>query len=128
MFAVSNLSDAAFQQAVIQMPDGTTGTLNIYFRASTPRWFFDFTHAQFPTGAVQGQGLTACPNLLRQWQNLLSFGMACATLDNQDPVSSEDFVNGYATLFILDSTDVLTVEAKVYGNVIAQAKLAAAGA
>jgi hypothetical protein len=127
MFSISNLSDAAFQTASVQMPDGTTGTLNLYYRSSTPRWFFDFLHPQFANGGVEGQGLTACPNLLRQWQNQIDFGMACATLDGQDPVGSEDFVDGYATLYILAASDILVVEASVYKNVLARAAAAAQG-
>lgn len=127
MFAINQLSDAAFQTTKLQMPDGSTGTLNLYYRASTPRWYFDFLHPALPAGGPQGNGLVTAPNLLRPWQNVVPFGFACATLDGQDPVDSQDFVDGYATLFVLNALDVLTVEAQVFNNVLAQAALAAAG-
>ncbi len=129
MFSVGQLTDGAFQTASLQMPDGSTGTLNLYYRASTPRWFFDFIHPTIPPlGGVLGQGLVASPNMLRPWQNSIDFGLACVTLDGQDPVGIEDFVDGYAILYILDATDVLTVEAQVYKNIIAAAQLAALAA
>lgn len=127
MYAISQLTDAAFQQNTIQLPDGSTGTLNLYYASSAPRWFFDFVHPDFPAGAVQGLGLTTHPNLLMQYQNLLSFGLACVTTDGEDPVGSEDFVDGYATLYLLDAVDVLTVAAQVFNNVTAQGILAAGG-
>jgi hypothetical protein len=111
----------------LQMPDGSTGTLNLYYRASTPRWFFDFLHTALPNGGPQGNGLVTFPNLLRPWQNIAPFGFSCVTLDGQDPVDSEDFIDGYASLYILDATGVLTVEAKIFNNVLAQASLASAG-
>ena len=128
MYAINQLTDAAFQTTVLQMPDGSTATLKLYYRASTPRFFFDFIHPARPTGAVLGNGLTTYPNLLRQWQNIVPFGLACVTLDGQDPVGSEDFVDGYATLYILDKTDVLAVEAQIFKNVLAAATLAAQAA
>ena len=126
-FTVSQLADNAFQTMTIQMPDGSTGTLNLYYLASTPRWFFDFLHPALPDGGIQGNGLVTFPNLLRPWQNIVPFGLACVTLDGQDPVSSEDFIDGYATLYILDATGVLTVEAQIFNNVLAQETLAASG-
>ena len=128
MYAISQLTDTAFQTMTLQMPDVSTGTLNLYYRASTPRWFFDFLHPALPNGGPQGNGLVTFPNLLRPWQNIVDFGFACQTLDGQDPVDSEDFIDGYATLYVLDAQDVLTVEAQVFNNVLAQAALAAAGA
>ncbi len=128
MFSVSQVSDNAFQTMVLQMPDGSTGTLNLYYRASAPRWFFDFLHAALPNGGPRGGGLVTSPNLLRPWQNIVPFGCACVTLDGQDPVGSQDFVNGYATLYVLNAVGVLTVEAQVYQSVLAQVTIAALGA
>lgn len=128
MYAINQLTDAAFQTTDLQMPDGSTATLNLYYRASTPRWFFDFVHPSIPPlGGAYGMGLVTFPNLLRPWQNLVPFGFACVTNDGQDPVGSEDFVTGYATLYILTAADVLNVEANIFKNVLAQAQLAAAG-
>jgi hypothetical protein len=127
IFAVTQLSDNAFQTMVLQMPDGSTGTLNLYYRASTPRWFFDFLHPALPQGGPAGNGLVAHPNLLRPWQNIAPFGFACATLDGQDPVGSSDFIDGYAALYVLNADAVLIVEAQVFGDPLAQAAAAARG-
>ena len=126
-YTVSQVTDTAFQTMAIQMPDGSTGTLNLYYRASTPRWFFDFLHPALPQGGPQGNGLVTFPNLLRPWQNIVPFGFSCVTLDGQDPVDSEDFIDGYASLYILDATGVLTVEAQIFNNVLAQSALVSAG-
>lgn len=127
MNAINQLTDSAFQTTTLQMPDGSTGALNLYYRASTPRWFFDFLHPALPKGGPVGNGLVTYPNLLRPWQNIVPFGFACVTNDGQDPVAVDDFITGYATLYILNASDVLTVEADVFNNVLAQAQIAAAG-
>jgi len=115
MITVDNLSNAAFQQVQLQMPDGSAGQLTVYYRAAASRWFFDFVHAQFPTGSLLGSGLCVHPNLLRQFKNFLNFGMACVTGSGLDPITVNDFASGYATLYILDASDVAQVEKSYFG-------------
>ena len=114
MNRIDNLSGNAFQQSFLQMPDGSTGQLNLYYRAAVSRWFFDFIHPQFPNGSLLGAGLCAHPNLLRQFKNILTFGFACTTTNGVDPVSIDDFTDGNASLYILDSADVQSVETSFF--------------
>lgn len=115
MNKIDNLSDGADQLTTLQMPDGSIGTIELYYRGASQRWVFDFTHPQFPNGAIQGQMLCVHPNILRNFKNILDFGMAVVSTDGQDPAFIEDFVNGRVSLFILDAADVAAVEADAYG-------------
>jgi hypothetical protein len=65
---------------------------------------------------IQGMRVSTNLNILRQFKNLLPFGMACLTLDDNDPTQQQDFSSGYANLYILDPTDVLAVEATINGS------------
>jgi hypothetical protein len=49
-------------------------------------------------------------NMLRQIRNIIPFGLACLMTDLYEPVFIEDFANGRATLYTLNSTDVALVE------------------
>jgi hypothetical protein len=118
MILLDNLSNNAFQQSFIQMPDGTTGQLNLYYRAAVSRWFFDFIHPQFPNGSLLGAGLCVHPNILRQFKNIINFGMACVTNSGVDPVSIDDFINGNASIYILNSSDVQSVETGYFGVLV----------
>lgn len=115
MNLIDNLTDSADQVTTLQMPDGSVGTLELIFQASTSRWVFNFAHPQFPNGALKGQMLCVHPNILRNFKNLLNFGLAVVSADGQDPVNIEDFADGRVSLYILNEDDVDAVESTVYG-------------
>ena len=104
-----------YQQTALQMPDGSTGTLELNYRGAIQRWTFNFTHAQFPDGALNGQMLCVHPNILRNFKNLLSFGFAIVSATGNDPVSISDFANGSVLLYLLDAADVAEVETTIFG-------------
>lgn len=115
MNSIDNLSDGSYQTSTLQMPDGSISTITLYYRGALQRWMFDFASTQFPNGSILGQGLCVHPNILRNFKNLLDFGLAVVSTDGQDPAFIEDFVNGRVTLYILDAADVQTVEQIIYG-------------
>ena len=115
MVGIDNLSDAADQLTTLQMPDGSVGTLELFFLGATNRWSFNFTHPQFPAGALNGQMLCVHPNILRNFKNILSFGMACLSQNGTDPVDIEAFASGRTSLYLLDAADVAAIEQDIYG-------------
>lgn len=114
MFLIDNLSDNSNQTTTLQMEDGSVGTLELLFHGATNRWTFNFTHPQFPNGAIKGQMLCVHPNILRNFKNLLSFGMTINSTDGQDPVNIEDFVSGRVQIYIINAADVDSIEATFY--------------
>lgn len=115
MVQIDNLSDASDQVTQIQMPDGTVGTLELFFLGAINRWSFNFTHPQFPAGALKGQMLCDHPNILRNFKNILDFGMACDSGTGTGPTDIEAFASGRCSLFLLDAEDVAAVELGIYG-------------
>lgn len=115
MVLIDNLTDAANQQTALQMPDGTTGTLALVYNGATQRWVFSVTHQGFQGGALNGQMLCVHPNILRNFKNLIPFGLAVVTSSGSDPVSVQDFANGSAQIFLLDASDVAAIEESFYG-------------
>lgn len=115
MNLIDNLSDAADQLVTLQLPDGSTATLELMYRGASQRWVFNLAHQNFPNGALNGQMLCAHPNILRNFKNLIPFGLAVVSTDGQDPAFIEDFANGRVSLYILSEADVDAVEQQVFG-------------
>ena len=115
MVLIDNLSDAADMQTALQLPDGSTATLELIFLGAVNRWVFNIAHPDFPAGAYNGQMLCVHPNILRQFKNLLPFGIAVVSATGNDPVNIEDFANGSIMLYLLDAADVLAVEQTFFG-------------
>jgi hypothetical protein len=115
MVLIDNLNDSANQSTALQMPDGSAGTLNLVYRGSIQRWTFDFIHAAFPNGAIRGQMLCVHPNILRNFKNIIPFGLTIVSANGNDPVSVEDFATGNISIYLLSAADVAAVENTFYG-------------
>ena len=115
MNRIDNLTDDADQVTNLTLEDGTVAILELHYRGATQRWTYDVTHPSFPAGAVKGQMLCAYPNILRQFKNVVPFGISCVSTDGLDPISAEDFVDGRVSLYLLDAADVEAVERSLFG-------------
>jgi len=115
MNIIDGLGNEAYQIIQLVLSDGSVAVLELKYRPMTQRWNLDVVHDTFPAGAVRGIGLSAHPNLLRQWRNVIPFGLACVTNTGVDPFSIEDFATQRAVLYLLQGADVRTIETDVFG-------------
>lgn len=112
MNQINTLSDDADQQVYYALPDGTVATLQFTYRSAIQRWSLDLSYG---TVTLKGFNLCVHPNILRQWRNLIPFGMAIVSTDGQDPVAINDFLTGRITVFMLLQEEVAEVETQVLG-------------
>jgi hypothetical protein len=112
MQAITNLSDEADQLASVILADGSVAAFEFIYRPAIERWLFSLTH---PTLAVNLINLCMGPNVLRDWRNVIAFGLACLTTDGADPFYIEDFASGRVTLYVLDASEVAGVETTIFG-------------
>lgn len=111
MTQIDNLTDFANQQTVLILDNGTTAAVDFVYNASTERWTISVTYG---TKVINGIGLCDSPNILRQWKNVLPFGLACVTADQTDPFNINDFATGRVKMYLLNAADVLQVETDVF--------------
>lgn len=85
--------------------------LTLKFNPNQVSWFFDLVWQDFST---YNQKLTLAPNVLRQYKDVLPFGLFCLNDNNVDPCTIDAFTNDTA-LFLLEEADVEDFETRVYG-------------
>lgn len=112
MTTIDNLTGFADQQTVLILDSGLTATLELVYNGATERWTMNLN---YNGKAYNGIGICDYPNVLRQWKNILPFGVACATSDQTDPFNINDFATGRVTLYLLTAADVLEIEVSVFG-------------
>jgi hypothetical protein len=112
MNQITTLTDAASQQLSIALDDGTIATFSFTYLSAIQRWTFYLSH---PLLTLAGMTLSAHPNVLRAWRNVIPFGLACTSLDGIDPVDISDFANGRVQIYILNAADVAQVETDILG-------------
>ena len=114
MKQITELTNDSKQLYTVIGENGEQIKFNLYYYATQESWYFDISYL---TTTINGLKLTNFPNILRQWKNILPFGLACTVTDGFDPYYIDDFVNGRVSVFLLNSDDVTTVEQQVFLNV-----------
>ncbi len=114
MTTLTGLSDQPKQQSTFVLPDGSSVSLYMEYREQQAGWFANLVWQGI---TINGIRLTSSPNFLRQWKNLLTFGLALFTDGNAEPTGLDDFATGKAQIVVLSAADVATIEATSFpGN------------
>lgn len=104
MITIDNFTTDSRQKQVIQLEDGSSVTLSIYYSRLQYGWFIDeLTYGEF---TVKGMRLCTSPNLLHQFKNQIPFGLAVFNSDNREPTELEDLASGNFEFFILDEDEI----------------------
>lgn len=119
MNIINGITNQPTQIVGIILPDGSRVTLTLYFRPQQNGWFFDVEWPGSPNSiitpfTVQNRRLVAAGNLLRQFQNIIPFGLLCVTVDNSDPITQACLVDGSVQIVLLNPDDIATIESEVY--------------
>jgi hypothetical protein len=110
---ITNLTNFADQVTQLQLPDGSLATMELIYQGTTERWIMNITYGTF---TANGIGVCTYPNILRQWKEILPFGIAFVTADQTDPFDINDFSTGRVSVYLLDQTDIATIESTVFGG------------
>ena len=120
MTIITGITDQPKQQTSIVLPDGTKAVLYLEYRPQQNGWYYNLTYGpntRLVPFVLNGQRLVSSPNIMRQFRNLIPFGIAILTQNNIEPTRQTDFIDGTITMLLLDTADVAQVEAQVYtGN------------
>lgn len=111
MLQINNLTNNAFQQFTLTGIPGVQINILLKFFPRVQRWFMDVTYGTFQANGI---AVVCSPNLLRQWKNIIPFGIACTNINDLDPYTVTDFSGGESLLFLLDSSDVAAIEAALF--------------
>lgn len=118
MQQITNLSDEADQLTKVVLADGSVAIFEFIYLPTIERWSFNVSH---PDITVNCMILCAGANVLRDFRNIIPFGLGCYSTDGADPFYIEDFKSGRITLFVLDESEVDYFETNVFDVVQAAA-------
>lgn len=110
---ITNLTNFADQVTQLQLPDGTTATMELIYQGAPERWIMNISYGSF---TANGIGVCTYPNILRQYEENLPFGLAFTTADQTDPVDINDFSTGRVSVFLLTQADIAVINTMVFGG------------
>ena len=111
MLYINHLTDDPQQQANLTGIPGLTIGLTLRFMPRIQRWIMGLT---YNGQSIQGIAVTTSPNMLRQFRNIIPFGISCVTATGLDPYTVEDFANQASNLYLLNAADVAAIEAQLF--------------
>lgn len=114
---IDGLTSQPAQISTLVLDDGSRVTFSLEFKPQQAGWFYSLFWPGKNDNAFELNGcrLGCSPNMLRQFRDLIPFGLALvATPDDLDPITQTCFVDGTAELILLDAEDVASVEAELY--------------
>lgn len=114
MKQITGLTSIPKQSIKMQVDGGDIVELAFYYKENQQGWFFDITYGDFICKTTK---LTNCPNIIRQFQEVLPFGLGCSVNDGLEPYFLDDFETGRVEVFLLDSADVQYVGKTIYGKI-----------
>ena len=114
MYKLTSLGNEPKQKIIMIINDNIRVPFYFEYKSNQLGWFFGF---QYGDVNYQNVRLTTSYNILRAYRNWLPFGLRCDTADDEEPMSIDDFVNGYANVYLLTKEDVQTIENNYYKKV-----------
>lgn len=111
MYLLNNLGNEPKQKLTMMLEDNTRLVLTFEYKQNQEGWFFGFTYGDINCQNIR---LTTSYNVLRAYRNWLPFGLRCDTVDNCEPIDIDDFVTGYANVYLLTRDDIKAIEGNYY--------------
>lgn len=111
-YKINGLTSNSFQKFRVDVPNND-GTINMFlkFLPTQSAWYLDIEHTGLK---VYNLKLVLSPNILREYRNIISFGLSVESNDGVYPMEITAFSSGRVTLNLLDSEYVQNLEGGVY--------------
>lgn len=116
MFLINNLGNEP-KQLTTFVKDELEVSLSLEYKDNQLGWYFGIQYGDNIN--FQNIRLTVSPNLLKSYSAYLPFGLMCLTDDGLEPMTIDDFSNGYAKLYILTKEECKLVENNYYAQISA---------
>lgn len=103
MLYINKLTNDPQQQVTLTGIPGVQINMTLRFMPRVTSWIMGIDDG---TKSIQGIRIVTSRNLLRQWKNVITYGICCIRPDGLDPYQIDDFATQAANLYLLDSSDV----------------------
>lgn len=113
MKQITEISQEPKQKLDIVLEDNQEFELKLEYSDQQEGWFYSIT---FGDVIINNSRIVTGANILRNYQNILPFGIAIATDDLSEPFLIDDFSSERVKLFVLTEEEVEGIETDFYNN------------
>lgn len=113
MKQLTEISTDPKQKFTVLTEDNQSFELLLEYSDQQQCWFYSIT---FGILSINGSRVVTGANILRNYKNVLPFGIAITTDDLSEPFLIDDFSTSRVRFFVLTEEEVLSVEADFYNK------------
>jgi len=113
MRQLTEITDDPKQTFDVITEDNQNFELGLEYSDQQQGWFFSII---FGNLSINGMRLTTSPNILRQYKNILPFGISIAVDDLSEPFLIDDFITERVKAFLLTPEEVEGIEEDIYNQ------------
>lgn len=106
MITLKEITNDPKQKFSVQLEDNSSFTLELEFIEQQEQWIANISDIPNSNKIINGIKLINSPNLLRQYQRIIPFGISIETKNDDDPFKLDDFSTNRAAINILNSDEV----------------------
>ncbi len=114
MNLLGGFTDKPSQSTRIILDDGSVAIINLTYVDNQVGWFYSIS---WGSGFLsRGRRLTTSANVLRQFKDIIPFGLGVYTLADAEPTAITDLSDGTTEIYLLNSDDVAELEASIFAR------------
>lgn len=113
MRQIEGLTNDPKQQFFAVIEGYDVATITLEFKPNQYSWFIS---VQWGTFAINNELVSCSPNLLRQFRNMIPFGIGIYGVNQIDPISIDSWITTNQ-FFILDKNDIQDIEG-IYASLL----------
>ena len=108
MYKISNITEYPLQKKTLSLPDGNQVEITLYFIDLQKCWVIK--ELVYNEIIIRNMTIVNNPNILREFKNILPFGLLVSCAEGRDPQFINDFSESACEMFILSKEEVESYE------------------
>lgn len=108
---INSITSQPKQRMSLVLENNETVDFYLYYLPRQFGWFYNFTYKDFTVNCSRA---TLSPNALRQFKNIIPFGIAFTSNSFIEPFDIDDFSSGRVNMYVLNSDDVKQIENEIF--------------
>lgn len=113
MQVITSLTSHPNQMHRLVLENNETADFHLYYSARMQSWFYDIDYKKL---TINGIKVVLTPNSLRQYRNIIPFGISFMTDSEVEPFERECFTSGRVQMGILNAEEIKQVEVNIYND------------
>lgn len=115
MQQITSITSQPKQRMQLVLDKNETFDFELIYSLRNQAWYFSFSYKEIKASLLK---VVLTPNALRQFKNILPFGIMFSTTGYVQPFKPDDFSSGRIQMYVLNKEEVLQIEQEIYNEEI----------